>query len=88
MLFQKDIEPRCCYCQRGTKLDEEQVLCVKKGVVSPGGSCRSFRYDPLKRVPTPPVSLDLGKLKDEDLHYNKRRPAASAAGLLLFSSED
>ena len=66
MLFQKDIEPRCCYCQRGTQLDEEQILCVKKGVVSLGSSCRSFRYDPLKRVPTPPVTLDLGKLKDED----------------------
>ena len=58
MLFQKDIEPRCCYCQRGTKLDEEQVLCVKKGVVSPGGSCRSFRYDPLKRVPPRPAKAD------------------------------
>ena len=66
MLFQKDIEPRCCYCQRGTQLDEEQILCDKKGVVSPGGSCRAFRYDPLKRVPTPPVTLNLDKLKDED----------------------
>ena len=46
MLFQKDIEPRCCYCQRGTKLDEEQILCVKKGVVSPGSSCRAFRCPP------------------------------------------
>ncbi len=66
MLFQKDIEPRCLYCQRGTMLDEDQILCAKKGVVAPGGSCRSFKYDPLKRVPTPPVTLDLDKLKDED----------------------
>ena len=51
MLFQKNIEPRCTYCQRGTPLDEEKILCTKQGVVAPGGSCRSFKYDPLKRVP-------------------------------------
>ena len=66
MLFQKKIEPRCAYCQRGTQLDEEKMLCAKKGVVSRAGSCRAFRYDPLKRVPTPPVTLNLDKLKDED----------------------
>ena len=54
MLFQKNIEPRCTYCQRGTPLDEEKILCTKQGVVAPGGSCRSFKYDPLKRVPPPP----------------------------------
>ena len=58
MLFQKNIEPRCTYCQRGTPLDEEKILCTKQGVVAPGGSCRSFKYDPLKRVPPPPVAPD------------------------------
>ena len=52
MLFQKNIEPRCTYCQRGTPLDEEKI--------------RSFKYDPLKRVPPPPVAPDFSKLKDED----------------------
>lgn len=66
MLFTKKIEPRCAYCQRGTALDEEQVVCLKKGVVSAGGSCRAFRYDPLKRVPPKPAVLELGKLRDED----------------------
>ena len=65
MLFQKDIEPRCAYCQRGTQLEEDKILCVKKGVVAPGGSCPRFRYDPLKRVP-PPVLPDFSGLKDED----------------------
>lgn len=65
MLFQKKIEPRCAYCQRGTELDEEKILCAKRGVVDRAGHCRAFRYDPLKRVPPPP-SLDLGSLKDED----------------------
>ena len=66
MLFTKKIEPRCVYCQRGTVLDEEQVACLKKGVVSAGGSCRAFRYDPLKRVPPKPAALELGKFRDED----------------------
>ena len=63
MLFQKDIEPRCAYCQRGAQLEDDKILCVKKGVVSPGGSCRRFKYDPLKRVPPPPVLPDFSKLK-------------------------
>lgn len=66
MLFAKKMEPRCAYCKRGTALNEEQVVCLKKGVVSAGGRCRGFRYDPLKRVPPRPAVLDLGKLKDED----------------------
>ena len=66
MLFAKKIEPRCVYCKRGTALDEEQVICLKKGVVLAGGSCRAFRYDPLKRVPPKPAALELGKLRDED----------------------
>lgn len=66
MLFQKKIEPHCAYCQRGTELDEEKILCAKRGVVDRAGHCRAFRYDPLKRVPPPPPSLDLGSLKDED----------------------
>ena len=66
MLLTKKIEPRCAYCQRGTSLDEEQVICPKRGVVSAGEHCRAFRYDPLKRVPPKPAALELGKLRDED----------------------
>ena len=53
-LFQKHIEPRCAYCTRCRPLNEEQVVCEKKGVMSAASSCRSFRYDPLKRVPPRP----------------------------------
>ena len=66
MLFQKDIEPRCTYCSRGTQLDEEKILCPKRGLVSPGEHCRSFRYDPLKRVPPVPAAPDCSRLRDED----------------------
>lgn len=66
MLFQKNIEPRCTYCARGTPLEDDKILCGKRGVVSPGGSCRAFKYDPLKRMPPAPAAPDFTKLKDED----------------------
>ncbi len=65
-LFQKDIEPRCVYCARGRDLGEDRIACPKKGIMSGGESCRSFRYDPLKRTPPRPVRLSLGGLRDED----------------------
>lgn len=65
-LFQKKIEPRCTYCAHGHALGEEQVVCPKKGVMSAGSHCRSFRYDPLKRTPPRPAKLASAGLKDED----------------------
>ncbi len=66
MLFEKNMEPRCAYCKRGAPLDEEQVMCLKKGIVSAGGSCGRFKYDPLKRIPLKPVTADFSRLKEED----------------------
>ena len=65
-MFEKDIEPRCGYCRRGTPLEGEKVMCVKKGIVTAAGACRGFRYDPLKRVPPRPVAASFDHLKDED----------------------
>lgn len=56
MLFDKNIEPRCEYCRWGVALEEGQVACPKRGVVTPGGHCRGFQYDPLKRVPPRPAA--------------------------------
>ena len=66
MLFSKQIEPRCAYCKRGARLDDDRVMCLKKGIVSACGQCRRFRYDPLKRVPPKPAVPDFSKLSDED----------------------
>lgn len=66
VLFKKDIEPCCAYCKRGAALDEEQVMCIKKGIVSSAGSCRRFQYDPLKRTPPKPITVDFSHLKEED----------------------
>lgn len=66
MLFRKDMDPRCAYCQRGERISEQEVACVKRGVVPASNSCRAFRYDPLKRVPARPAVLETKRLKPED----------------------
>ena len=66
MLFRKNIDPRCAYCQRGQQISERDVACVKRGIVPVEHHCRAFRYDPLKRVPPRPAVLETGRLKEED----------------------
>ncbi|MDD6161143.1 MAG: hypothetical protein PUB51_08470 [Oscillospiraceae bacterium] len=66
MLFDKKIEPRCVYCKRGASLNEEQIMCLKKGIVGSNSACRHFQYDPLKRIPPKPISADFSHLKEED----------------------
>ncbi len=66
MLFRKKIDKRCDYCIHGTHLDDEQILCIKKGVVSPDGKCRKFKYDACKRQPKKAKALDFSKYSQED----------------------
>jgi len=66
MLFRKKIARACAYCEYGTKIDDEQVLCIKKGVVPVGGKCRKFSYDPCKRIPLKPKAIDFSKYDQED----------------------
>lgn len=66
MLFRKKIDRCCSYCLHGTALEEEQVLCSKKGVVSAYGKCLRFTYDPCKRVPAKPKAPDFEKFREED----------------------
>ena len=46
MLFRKDMDPRCAYCQRGQQINEREVACVKRGIVAVEHHCRAFKYDP------------------------------------------
>lgn len=66
MLFRKKIEQDCLYCRYGTKLDEDLMLCAKKGIVPRCDDCRKFRYDPFKRVPPKPQALDFSKYEEDD----------------------
>lgn len=66
MLFRKKIQRSCAYCVSGTAIDDEQILCVKKGVVPICGKCRKFSYDPCKRIPPKPKAPDFSRYKEED----------------------
>ena len=66
MLFRKKIERSCTYCAYGAKLDDESILCVKKGTVPADTNCRKFRYDPCKRIPSKEKPLNFEKYKKDD----------------------
>ena len=66
MLFRKKIARSCAYCRHGVKLDDEQVLCAKKGIRPIDGKCLRFCYDPCKRVPVKAKALDFAKYDQED----------------------
>ena len=66
MLFRKKIDRYCAYCAYGGKINEEQVICQKCGVVAASHQCRKFRYDPLKRVPARPKAQDFSKFDKKD----------------------
>lgn len=66
MLFRKKIVRSCQYCTHGTKIDEETVLCTKRGVVALERGCRKFSYDPCKRIPLKSKALDFDKYNQED----------------------
>lgn len=66
MLFRKKINRACAYCVHGTQLEDGQVLCIKKGLCTPDGKCRRFRYDPCKRIPPRPKALDFSKYNEDD----------------------
>ena len=66
MLFNNRIEPCCAYCRSGSRISETQVACLKRGIVSSGGYCKKFSYDPLKREPAHLPPIDSGKFSEED----------------------
>ena len=58
-LYGKGIVPACAYCSKGSvTADKKNILCLKKGIVSPDYHCRRFKYDPLRRIPKIPPELE------------------------------
>lgn len=66
MLFRKKIQRSCAYCVYGTRLEDGQILCTKKGLRSEDQKCLRFRYDPCKRIPVKVKALDFTAYKDTD----------------------
>ncbi|MBE6944557.1 MAG: hypothetical protein E7459_00525 [Ruminococcaceae bacterium] len=66
MLFRKKITRSCEYCLYGSRIQDTQVLCVKKGLRSETAGCHKFKYDPLKRIPPRRKAVDFSKYDSED----------------------
>ena len=66
MLFRKKQPRSCSYCVYGTRLNDDEVLCIKKGIVGVGKTCCKFKYDPCKRVPLKAKATNFSKYDDED----------------------
>lgn len=66
MLFRKKMPRSCSYCVHGTRLDDNTVLCSKRGIKSVDSSCFRFRYDPCKRIPHKAKALDFSKYDAEN----------------------
>ncbi len=66
MLFRKNVAKFCSYCAHAGQTQNGQMLCAKRGFVSPEGKCWRFRYDPLKRTPSRYRAKDFSKFKEED----------------------
>ena len=65
MLFRKKIQKSCSYCTHGVMIDDNQILCPKKGVVSPEQKCRKFEYAPCKRIPLKPKTPNFEKYTED-----------------------
>ena len=66
MLFRKKMPRSCLCCEHGAILNDEEILCAKRGIVPVDNACRKFKYDPCKRIPAKPKALDFSKYSPED----------------------
>lgn len=64
MLYNKDNRAICALCEMAVPIDDETVLCRKKGPVSLTYTCKKFEYDPLKRKPM--QAADIKAFSEED----------------------
>ena len=71
MLFSKDIEKRCEVCMHAKKINDDEALCPKHGIVSLGYKCRRFKYDATKRIPTENTLLSDGTFSEEDFSLDR-----------------
>lgn len=63
MIFSKEIEKICAYCEYGKSIHgTDDIICSKKGLVRADHSCKKFLYSPLRRTPPKPVELDFNIL--------------------------
>ena len=66
MLFRKKIERSCAYCRHGAQLEDDQILCMKKGMKTQSNKCWKFKYDPCKRIPVKAKALNFSRYEEQD----------------------
>lgn len=66
MLFRKKMEHDCSYCQFGARLEDNVILCAKRGLRAANKPCWRFKYDPCKRIPYKTKAIDFAKYDAED----------------------
>lgn len=66
MLFRKKMERSCTYCAHGARLEDNMILCTKKGIKTENDKCFRFRYDPCKRIPVKAKAMDFSRYDKED----------------------
>lgn len=66
MLFRKKMSRSCTYCQNGAKLENDAILCCKRGLMPVDKPCRKFIYDPCKRIPPKQKALNFQSFDNQD----------------------
>ena len=52
-VYNKNLPRFCEYCVHGKiSVFEKEIICSKHGITNLKDSCKSYRYDPLKRIPS------------------------------------
>lgn len=65
---EKKHTPKCEYCIHGRPSpNSDSILCEKKGIVDRDDKCRSYKYDPLRRVPRQAPKLPENDASDFEL---------------------
>ncbi|MBQ6823983.1 MAG: hypothetical protein IJP27_04980 [Clostridia bacterium] len=63
MIFSKEIEKICAYCEYGKPIiGTDDIICPKKGLVRADSCCKKFLYSPLRRTPPKPLTPDFSNL--------------------------
>ena len=66
MLFSKNIEKRCAVCRHSKRINDDEAICEKRGIVSLGFKCRKFSYDATKRIPSEAALLGNDAFSEKD----------------------
>lgn len=65
--FDREIDQACRYCAIGTpNVNQDFVLCPKRGVMAAEDHCSAFRYDPLRREIRRAPKIAAGDYRPED----------------------